>query len=217
MSYEMLNREVAEQIAAYLLDIEAVKINTKKPFTWSSGLKSPVYCDNRFTLSFPDIRTYIKEKLVEAIKFHFPEVEMIAGVATAGIPQGALVAEELSLPFNYVRAKAKSHGTENKVEGKVLKNKKVVLIEDLISTGGSSLAAADTLYKAGYTIIGTVAIFTYGFHEADERFEEVKLPLVCLSSYSYIIEEAIARNYVNEKQVILLKSWRVDPYNWKNK
>lgn len=217
MGYQLLDPEVAKKVASSLLEIEAIKLNTKKPFVWSSGLKSPIYCDNRYTLSYPEIRNYIKDNLLEIIRSYFPKVETIAGVATAGIPQGALIADSLGLPYNYVRAKSKGHGMENKIEGKVLKGKKVVLIEDLISTGGSSLAAADALKQAGYQVLGVAAIFTYGFSETDQVFDEKKVPLYCLSNYGYLIEMALEGNYIDEDQSKSLKSWRIDPKNWKNR
>ena len=217
MGYKILNPEVSKKVAAYLLEIDAIKINTAKPFTWTSGLKSPIYCDNRQTLSYPEIRTYLKDKLAEAVHNIFADVEVVAGVATAGIPQGALVADKLSLPFNYVRASAKKHGLGNQVGGKIMEGKKAVLIEDLVSTGGSSLAAAQTLHDAGYIIGGIVSIFTYGFPVADEEFEKVNVPLVSLSHYPAMLEQALAMGKIDEEQMKMLKSWRIDPKNWKGK
>ncbi len=205
----------ALEVASKLLQVEAIKINYKTPFTWSSGWKSPIYCDNRLALSYPAIRTYIKENLAEAVKLHYPEVECIAGVATAGIPQGALVADELGLPFVYVRPKPKEHGMGNLIEGKVLKGQKVVLVEDLISTGGSSLKAAQAMKEAGFNVIGMVAIFTYGFDAAEKNFDEANIPLTCLSDFNHMLQEAVKSNYLDEDQLIYVKSWRLDPSNWK--
>jgi len=209
-----MNSSVAHKVAAYLLQIEAIKLSVKKPFSWASGWKSPIYCDNRLSLSYPEIRSYIKDQLAESIKNTFKEVEAIAGVATAGIPQGALVAEALELPFIYVRSKPKGHGMTNMIEGKVVKNQKVVLIEDLISTGGSSLKAAKDLKEAGINVLGMAAIFTYGFDIAKTNFEEAKIKLVTLSNYAAMLEEAVALNYVSEKELISLKAWRIDPAKW---
>jgi len=207
--------KTALEVASKLLQIEAIKINHKNPFTWSSGWKSPIYCDNRLALSFPAIRTYIKESLAEAIKLHYPQAECIAGVATAGIPQGALVAEELGLPFVYVRPKPKEHGMGNLIEGKIEKGQKVVLVEDLISTGGSSLKAAQAMTEAGFKVIGMVAIFTYGFDAAEKSFAEAKIPLTCLSDFNHMLQEAVQSKYLDEDQLIYVKSWRLDPANWK--
>jgi orotate phosphoribosyltransferase len=215
MSIVKIQEETAGKVAALLLDIEAIKLNYKNPFTWSSGWKSPIYCDNRLALSYPKIRTSIKESLAQAIKVNFPQVEYIAGVATAGVPQGALVAEALELPYIYVRPKPKEHGMGNLIEGKIEKGKKVVLIEDLISTGGSSLKAAEALKEAGFKVLGMVAIFTYGFDEAEKNFEKANIPLVCLSDFNHMLKEAVEKKYLDEKQLIYVKSWRVDPENWK--
>ncbi len=205
----------ALEIAAKLLDIEAIKINYKTPFIWSSGWKSPVYCDNRLALSYPDIRTYIKENLASVIKLYYPDVECIAGVATAGIPQGALVADVLGLPFVYVRPKPKDHGMGNLIEGKIRKGQRAVLVEDLISTGGSSLKAAQAMKEAGFKVIGMVAIFTYGFEAAEKSFEDAKIPLTCLSDFNHLLQQAVKNNYLDENQMIYVKSWRLDPANWK--
>lgn len=209
-----MNKSVANQVAAYLLEIEAIKLSVKKPFTWASGWKSPIYCDNRLSLSYPHIRTYIKEQLAESIKTKYKDVEAIAGVATAGIPQGALVAEALDLPFIYIRSKPKGHGMTNMIEGKVVKNQKTVLVEDLISTGGSSLKAADALKEARVKILGMAAIFTYGFDISKSNFDAAKVEVVTLSNYAAMLEEAVALNYISENELVSLKSWRVDPANW---
>jgi orotate phosphoribosyltransferase len=160
---ELFDKKTASEVASKLLQIQAIRLQPEKPFTWASGWKSPIYCDNRLSLSYPEIRTYIKKNLVKAIQVHFQEVEAIAGVATAGIPQGALIADQMDLPFIYVRSKAKGHGMENMIEGKVIPGQKVVVIEDLVSTGGSSLKAVQDLKNAGFEVLGMVAIFTYGF------------------------------------------------------
>ena len=209
-----MNKSVANQVAAYLLEIEAIKLSVKKPFTWASGWKSPIYCDNRLSLSYPHIRTYIKEQLAESIKTTFKDVEAIAGVATAGIPQGALVAEALDLPFIYIRSKPKGHGMTNMIEGKVVKKQKTVLVEDLISTGGSSLKAADALKEANVKVLGMAAIFTYGFDISKSNFEAAKVEVLTLSNYAAMLEEAVALKYISEKELVSLKSWRVDPANW---
>jgi orotate phosphoribosyltransferase len=205
----------ATPVASKLLEIGAIKLNTDKPFTWSSGWKSPIYCDNRLSLSFPHVRSYIKRCLAEAIREHFPDAEAIAGVATAGIPQGALVAEELHLPFLYVRPKPKDHGLENLIEGKLETGQRVVLVEDLISTGGSSLKAAAALQDAGAIPVGMVAIFTYGFQTAEQNFKKEGIPLVCLSDFDHLLGSALQNNFVNNDQLAHIKSWRLDPANWK--
>lgn len=208
-------KETAHPIAEALLKIGAIKLNTEKPFTWSSGWKSPIYCDNRLSLSFPDVRSLVKKSLSEAIKKHFSKVEGIAGVATAGIPQGALVADELELPFVYVRPKPKDHGMENLIEGRVVKGQRVVVIEDLVSTGGSSLKAAEALRDAGFEIEGMLSVFTYGFDVATENFKKANIELICLSDYGHLIEFALKNNQISEEQLMLLKAWRFDPANWK--
>jgi orotate phosphoribosyltransferase len=210
-----IQEKTAKLVASKLLEIGAIKLNYKNPFTWSSGWKSPIYCDNRLALSYPVIRKFIKESLTQAIRESFPQVECIAGVATAGIPQGALVAEEMNLPFVYVRPKPKEHGMGNLIEGKVEKGQKVVLIEDLISTGGSSLKAAQAMSDAGFKVIGMVAIFTYGFEASEKAFTEEGVPLICLSDFNHLLPEAIRQKYLDEDQLIYVKSWRLDPANWK--
>jgi len=209
-----MSKSVANQVAAYLLEIEAIKLSVKKPFTWASGWKSPIYCDNRLSLSYPKIRTYIKTQLAQQIKSTFPDVEAIAGVATAGIPQGALVAEALDLPFIYIRSKPKGHGMTNMIEGKVVKNQKTVLVEDLISTGGSSLKAAAALKEAKVKVLGMASIFTYGFDIAKNNFKEANVEVFTLSNYAAMLEEAVANKYISEKELVSLKAWRVDPAQW---
>lgn len=215
MSIIHVQEETAANVAAMLLQIQAIKLNTEKPFTWSSGWKSPIYCDNRLSLSFPDIRRAICSGLVDAVKKHFPSTESVAGVATAGIAQGALVSESLNLPFLYVRPKPKDHGMENLIEGKITKGQKVVVVEDLVSTGGSSLKAAQALKDAGFDVVGMVCIFNYGFDVAEQNFKAANLPLVSLSDYSFLINYARAQKSVTEEQIVSLKAWRVDPANWK--
>lgn len=207
--------DVAREIAGMLLKIGAIKINTENPFTWSSGWLSPIYCDNRLALSYPSIRNYIKKQLAETVNFYFPIVEAIAGVATAGIPQGALVADLLGLPFLYIRSKAKGHGLENLVEGKVVREQRVVILEDLVSTGGSSLNAAEALKSKGMQVLGMVAIFSYGFEISNKNFRHAGVELHTLSNYQILIEEAINQNYVSGEKLALLQSWREAPDQWK--
>lgn len=199
-----------------LLQIQAIKLNTEKPFTWASGWKSPIYCDNRLSLSYPDIRNAIRQGLVQAIRENFGAAESVAGVATAGIAQGALVADTLNLPFLYVRPKPKDHGMENLIEGKIVKGQKVVVIEDLISTGGSSLKAVQALRDAGFDVLGMVSIFNYGFDVATRNFEEANTSLVSLSDYAHLLKYALEQQSITEEQVTSLKAWRVDPASWKN-
>ena len=206
--------EVAQQIAALLLSIDAVRLNPNQPFQWSSGWKSPIYCDNRLALSYPEVRTNVKNALVEAIREHFPAAEVIAGVATAGIPQGALVADVLHLPYIYVRPEPKSHGMGNQIEGRLLAGQKVVVIEDLISTGGSSLKVVDVLRQAGAEVLGMAAIFTYGFGVATENFRQKDLPLLCLSNYDCLIQEALKLDYIDQSQLATLAQWRENPAEW---
>lgn len=201
----------ARKIASYLLETQAVKLSPQKPFKWSSGWNSPIYCDNRITLSHVEARTFIKKALAKAIKKNFPDATLIAGVATAGIAQGALVADYLQLPFAYVRPKPKEHGMGNQIEGRIPEGSKVVVLEDLISTGGSSLKAAEALKNQGIEVLGMAAIFTYGFKTADINFAEKGLPLVTLSNYSYLIDEALKQNYIGQDDIALLKKWRRAP------
>jgi orotate phosphoribosyltransferase len=204
----------AHQVASFLLETEAVKLSPEKPFKWSSGWNSPIYCDNRVTLSFPHIRSFIKQQLAEQIKNNFPEAEAIAGVATAGIAQGALVADLLEMPFLYVRPEPKKHGMGNQIEGKLLPGQKVVLVEDLISTGGSSLKSAEAVRAAGGEVVGIVAIFTYGFALADENFQKAGIALHCLSNYGSLTEAAVANGYIKESAMDALAEWRKSPETW---
>lgn len=206
--------ETAGPVASALLQIGAIKLSYQKPFTWSSGWKSPIYCDNRLSLSYPAIRTAIKNFLAQTIQKNFPQTQSIAGVATAGIAQGALVADALDLPFLYVRPKPKDHGMENLIEGKVEKGQHVVLIEDLISTGGSSLKAAEALRDAGFIVDGMVAIFTYGFDVAAKNFEAAGISLLCLSDFEHLLPEAIKLNSIQPEDLEKVKTWRSDPAAW---
>lgn len=202
---------VAEKVASYLLDIKAIKLEPNNPFTWASGWKSPIYCDNRKTLSYPEVRSYIKEQFAALIREKYPEVEVIAGVATGAIAQGVLVAQELDLPFIYIRSAAKSHGLENLIEGEYKAGQKVVVIEDLISTGGSSLQAVEALRSAGCEVLGMAAIFTYGFQKAVDNFEKAGCELTTLSDYNAMIDLAVKIGYVKSEQVEKLKEWRLSP------
>ncbi len=210
----ILDSATATLVAQKLLEIEAIRLQPEKPFTWASGWKSPIYCDNRLSLSFPEIRTLIKTKLIESVKDFFPDVEAIAGVATAGIPQGALIANELNLPFVYVRSKPKGHGMENMIEGKVVPGQKVVVVEDLVSTGGSSLKAVQDLRNAGFEVLGMVAIFSYGFEIADKNFADAGIKLACLSHYEALLPEAVAGNYIDGSTLKSLEEWRKSPSSW---
>ena len=198
-----------------LLQAQAIKLSIDKPFTWSSGWKSPIYCDNRLALSYPTIRQAIKEGIANVIKQNFQSAEGVAGVATAGIPQGALVADALSLPFVYVRPKPKDHGMQNLIEGRIVKGQKVVVIEDLVSTGGSSLKAVQALREGGFEVVGMVSIFSYGFDTATKNFEEANVSLISLCDYSHLIQYALKEKQITEEQVVSLKAWRVDPANWR--
>ena len=206
---------VAEQVAAHLLSIKAVKLEPNHPFTWASGWKSPIYCDNRKTLSYPVVRTYIRDQFVQLIKSKYPQVELIAGVATGAIAQGALVAQELGLPFVYVRSAAKNHGLENLIEGEFKAGQKLVVVEDLISTGGSSLQAVEALRNAGCEVLGMVAIFTYGFQKAVDNFVHANCVLDTLSDYNALIDLAQKTGYVKEEEVSKLKEWRLSPETYK--
>ena len=201
--------------AAKLLTVKAIKLQPEDPFTWASGWKSPFYCDNRKTLSFPDLRTFVKVELTRIILENFPEAEAVAGVATGAIAQGALVADALALPFAYVRSKAKDHGMANLIEGELKPGTKVVVVEDLISTGGSSLKAVEAIRKNGCEVIGMVAAYTYGFPVAQKAFEEAGVKLVTLTDYEHVVEQAVATGYVSADDVEVLNEWRKDPANWK--
>lgn len=199
---------MTKSIAQSLLDIGAVSLSPNDLFTWSSGIKSPIYCDNRVTLGYPKVRTEIRDGLIALIKEKFPTVEIVSGTATAGIPHAAYVSEVLDLPMNYVRSKSKSHGKQNQIEGALSEGKKVVVIEDLISTGGSSITAVDALKEAGAEVLGVVAIFTYSLNKADELFNEAGVPFYTLSDYNELIEVAKDNGDISEEDIKTLVEWR---------
>lgn len=201
-------------LAEKLLKISAIKLQPENPFTWASGWNSPIYTDNRQTLSYPDIRSFIKVELVRLIMENFPEAEAIAGVATGAIAQGALVADELNLPYVYVRSTPKDHGLENLIEGTLRPGQKVVVIEDLVSTGKSSLKAVEAIRAAGCEVIGMAAMFSYEFPVAVECFKQAKVKLLTLSNYSAMLDAAVKTNYIRESDVKTLELWREDPANW---
>ena len=204
-----------KEFAKKLLAIKAIKLQPNDPFTWASGWKSPFYCDNRKTLSFTELRTFVKLELTHAVLEHFPEAEAVAGVATGAIPQGALVADALNLPFAYVRSKPKDHGLENLIEGELKPGMKVVVVEDLISTGGSSLKAVEAIRKYGCEVVGMVASYTYGFDVAEKAFEEAGVRLVTLTDYDHVVATALETGYISESDIQLLNNWRKDPSGWK--
>ena len=207
--------ETIEKIVAkQLLDIKAVKLSPENPFTWASGWKSPIYCDNRKVLSYPAARKVVYEAFVEVIKKNFKDVDVIAGVATGAIAYGMMVAEVLGLPFVYVRPKPKDHGTGAQVEGDLPEKARVVVVEDLISTGGSSLAAVDALQKAGANVLGMVAIFTYNFIKSRKAFENANVELHTLSHYEALLEKAVEENYIKAEDLAILKEWRINPETW---
>jgi len=205
------------EIAELLLQSKAIKLEPAKPFKWASGWLSPIYCDNRITLSFPDIRSRIRDLIVDVIRTGFPEPDLIAGVATGAIAQGALVADRLNLPFVYVRSGSKMHGRKNIIEGHIGENRNVILVEDLVSTGGSSLKAVSALREAGCKVLGMVAIFTYGFALAEENFKKADVKLVTLSNYQELLKIAIDTGYISGDQLRVLQEWRNDPANWMQK
>ncbi len=202
------------QIAARLLKIKAIKLQPANPFTWASGWKSPIYCDNRKTLSYPNLRNFIKLEIARIILEKYPETEAIAGVATGAIAQGAMVANELNLPFVYIRSSKKDHGLENLIEGDLRPGQKVVIIEDLISTGASSLKAVEAIRKDGCEVLGMLAIFTYGFPIAENQFKDEKVELTTLSNYESVLKLALQTNYIKESDIKTLQEWRKDPANW---
>jgi orotate phosphoribosyltransferase len=206
--------ELAKNCARNLLNIKAVKLSPSQPFTWASGMKSPIYCDNRKTLSYPAVRSLVRDGLAEMIKMYYPDVEVIAGVATGAIAQGVLTAELLDLPFVYVRSEEKKHGLTNIVEGVAEAGQKVVVIEDLVSTGQSSLKAVQALRDIGCEVLGMVAIFTYNFPIAHQRFEEANVSLHTLTDYHILVEEAVNENYVQAAEMETLAQWRKDPAAW---
>lgn len=205
------------KVAEYLLQIKAIKLNIEKPFTWASGIKSPIYCDNRKTLSYPAIRNFLRQEFITGIRNHYGEPDVIAGVATGGIALGALVADHLGLPFIYVRSSVKEHGLQNKVEGELQAGQSVVVIEDLISTGGSSLDAVAAIREAGGRVTGLSAIFTYGFDIAKKAFEKAECRYFTLTDYRTMLIQATNDRFINESDMETLELWRVDPKNWNNK
>ena len=205
---------IKKLFARKLLEIKAVKLQPDEPFTWASGWKSPIYTDNRKTLGFPDVRSFVKLELCHAVQLYFPEAESVAGVATGAIAQGALVADQLGLPYAYVRPKPKDHGMGNQVEGELRQGAKVVVIEDLISTGGSSLKAVKALREYGVEVVGMVASFTYGFPVAEEAFREAGVTLITLSDYEAVLETAAETGYIKEEDKAVLAEWRKNPSEW---
>lgn len=210
----MNEQETSMALASFLLQIKAIKLNPANPFTWASGLKSPIYCDNRVTLSYPQVRTFIREGFVKMCLDKFGKPDVIAGVATGGIPQGALVAQELGLPFVYVRSEKKSHGMNNQVEGIINSGQSVVIIEDLVSTGKSSLNAVEALREKGAIIKGMLAIFTYGMDVATQNFKNNKCDLFTLTNYDALIQKAAEENYIRENDLASLVEWKKDPQAW---
>ena len=205
---------VDKLLAKKLLGISAVKLQPKNPFTWASGWKSPIYTDNRKTLSYPEVRSFVKVELTRLIKEKFAEFDVIAGVATGAIAQGALIADELDMPYVYIRSAAKDHGMGNLIEGEIKPGQKVVVVEDLISTGGSSLKAVEAVRQAGCEVVGMVAIFTYGFPLAEEKFKEAGVTLYTLSNYNAVLEAAAETGYINNEDIETLKVWRENPSQW---
>lgn len=208
------NEITAVQTAKFLLQVKAIKLNNEHPFTWASGRKSPIYCDNRVTLSYPEIRTYIRQQFVETINEYFGECDIIAGVATGGIPQGALVAQDLCKPFAYVRSEQKSHGLTNQIEGEVHEGQSVIVIEDLVSTGKSSLIAVNALRDKGCVVKGMAAIFTYGLDVAVKNFKDAGVELHTLTSYDKLIQVARDENYITSDEMASLADWRTNPEKW---
>lgn len=206
--------DAASKIAEYLLEIQAIRLQPENPFTWASGWKSPIYSDNRLALSYPVVRTFIKQEMGKFVKANFPDAEAIVGVATAGIAPGALIADELGLPFGYVRSEAKKHGMGKQVEGNIPSGTKIVVIEDLVSTGKSSLQAVDALRAHGAEVLGMASIFTYGFEAAVKAFEMANCKYVSLCNYHVLIETAAAKGLVKEDQLTLLADWRKSPEAW---
>ena len=208
------NQDSALKVAEFLLQIKAVKLQPNDPFIWASGWNSPIYCDNRKTLSYPAIRTYIRQQFVEAIEGKYGKPDVIAGVATGGIAPGALVAQELGVPFIYVRSSAKGHGLQNKVEGVLEEGQNVLVVEDLISTGGSSIDAVEAIRAAGGNVKGMVAIFTYGFDLSVQNMKDANVSLTCLSNYDTLIEQALDSGYVQKSELESLKKWKENPSEW---
>lgn len=210
----ILHKDTAKKTAELLLQINAIKLSPNQPFSWASGWKSPIYCDNRLTLSFPSVRVFLKEEIAKIVEQQYGKPDVIAGVATGAIAIGVLVAQELGVPFIYVRPEPKSHGRKNQIEGHLESGQNVVVIEDLISTGKSSLNAVKALKEGGAVIKGMVAIFSYEFDVANENFENSRVNLSTLSSYTYLLEQAMDSKYISDKELGTLKKWREDPGNW---
>ena len=208
------DKDIAQKAAEFLMQIKAVQLNVSIPYQWSSGWLSPIYCDNRVALSFPAVRTYIRDMMVKSIEKYFPKPDVIAGVATGAIAIGVLVADQMGLPFIYVRPEPKSHGKKNQIEGFISQGQNVLVVEDLISTGSSSLNAVYALKEAGLKVIGVQAIFSYGFEEANELFENKNIPIRTLSDYEHLIQVALKVGYINEDELKLLDRWRVNPEMW---
>ncbi|MDR0370783.1 MAG: orotate phosphoribosyltransferase [Prevotellaceae bacterium] len=207
-------KSLEKHIAEQLLKIKAVKLQPRNPFTWASGIKSPIYCDNRLTLSYPKIRVFIKLELSRLIVEKYPNVDVIAGIATGAIAQGVLVADQLGLPFVYIRSTPKDHGLENMIEGDLRPGQKVIVIEDLISTGGSSLRAVDAIRSNGSEVLGMLGIFTYGMPQAEQKFKKMKVNLTTLCNYDVVVSEALATNYISAEDVEILREWRKNPEKW---
>lgn len=210
----VVKEETALKIAQYLLKIKAIRLSPKAPFTWASGWKSPIYCDNRITLSYPVIRTYIRQQFVQIIGDEFGDIDNIAGIATGGIAHGALVAQDLGLPFAYVRTSVKDHGMNNQIEGVIESGQSVIIIEDLISTGGSSLQAVQAVKEKGANVKGLVAIFTYGFEMASRKFEEAGCKVFALCNYDFLLKQALEDNYIQDEEMAILKTWKSNPEHW---
>lgn len=210
----MENNAYKEKLAEYLLQIKAIQLNPREPFTWTSGLKSPIYCDNRKLLSYPEVRDFVKEGLISLVKEYFPETECIAGVATAGIPHGAIIADDLNLPFIYVRSKPKEHGLTNVIEGDLRHGQRVLVVEDTISTGGSSLKAVQDLRAAGAEVIGMIAIYKYGFESAQKKFEDEGVILKTLTNYDFLVRMAQQNGYIEKDELETLNLWRSNPVDW---
>lgn len=208
--------DTASKVAEFLLQIKAIKLQPDQPFTWASGWKSPIYCDNRISLSHPRVRTYIRQELVKLIENKFGKPDLIAGVATAAIAPAVLVAEAMGLPFVYIRSSAKDHGRQNLIEGEISPQQSAVVIEDLVSTGGSSLKAVEELRNQGVIVKGLVSIFNYGFDIATDNFRKANCPFYSLSNYNVLLKLAIENGYLKKEDLPLLESWRNDPSNWSN-
>lgn len=214
--YMILHKDTAKKTAELLLQIKAIKLNPSNPFTWASGWKSPIYCDNRVTLSYPPVRVFLKEEIAKIVETQYGKPDVIAGVATGAIAVGVLVAQELGVPFVYVRPEPKKHGRQNQIEGYLDSGQNVVVIEDLISTGKSSLGAVKALKEAGGVVKGMVAIFSYEFDLATENFENANVNLTTLSNYSHLLEQAVDSKYITDDELTTLEKWRKDPANWNN-